>query len=334
MADSAPESAGSTEADQGVASWAVAEALLSLHAAQDRQALAEAISSLTTALDAQSATCAFLDDNSGMLVPFLSERSASGQVVATKLPLDEGGHLAHVLETGDDLVLDDLRELMGEEAPELPVRRVILARLQWQEERLGVVLFFDQGSTGLELYPRLADHIALALVRLRALDQHLRFGGIDPSRWLFDREWLLLRLEEEVERARRYRHSLTLLLFVFDNLDDIAGSAASHQAQVFLRKAAAVIRNQVRGPDVLAGFGATSIAVLMTETPKSKAFDVQLRIASRLSQMQLTVDGPQPALLLGAAGFPEDGDSAASLVEAAEASLSRYEGSERLEQSA
>jgi len=312
----------------------VAAALLSLHAAQDRQALAEAISSLTAAFDEESAACAFLDDSSGMLVPFLSEGSASAGVAEAKLSLAQPGPLSRVLESGDTLVLDDLRELMGEEAPELPARRILLARLQWQDERLGVVLFFDQGRTSPELYPRLADHIALALVRLRGLDQRLRFGGIDPSRWLFDREWLHLRLEEEVERAQRYQHSLTLLLFVFENLDEVAKSAGRHQTEVFLRKAAAVIRNQIRGPDILAGLGTASIAVLMTETSKAAAVQVQLRVASRLFRMRFAADGPQPLLFLGAAACPDDDDSAAGLLQAAESSLTRYEDGARLQQSA
>ena len=312
----------------------LATALLSLHAARDRQALAEAISSLTVAFDEESAACAFLDDGSGMLVPFLSEGSASSRVAATKFPLAQPGPLSQVLESGDALVLDDLREIMGEEAPALPARRIILARLQWQDERLGVVLFFDQGRTSLELYPRLADHIALALLQLRALDQRLRFGGIDPSRWLFDREWLHLRLEEEVERAQRYQHSLTLLLFVFENLDEVAKSAGRHQTEVFLRKAAAIIRNQIRGPDILAGYGTASIAVLMTETSKAAAVEAQLRVASRLFRMRFAAEGLQPQLFLGAATCPDDADSATALLEAAQSSLTQYEDAARLQQSA
>ncbi len=314
----------------------VAAALLSLHAAQDRQSLAEAIASLTSVFDEETAVCAFLDDNSGTLVPFLSEGVRSAHVAAIRLPVAESSPLLEVFESGEVQVLDSLGELMGDQAPELPARRVLLARLQWQDERLGVVLFFDQGHTSLELYPRLADHIALALVRLRMLDQHLRFGGIDPARWLFDREWLHLRLEQEVERALRYEHSLTLLLFVFENLDEIARSVGRHQTEVFLRKAAAVVRNQIRSPDILAGYGKASIAVLMTETPKEAAVEAQLRVASRLLKIRYAAEasGAEPRLCLGAANCPEDADSAASLLDAAESSLSAYEDGGRLQQSA
>ena len=164
-------------------------------------------------------------------------------------------------------------------------------------------------------------------MRLRALDQRLRFGGIDPSRWLFDREWLHLRLEEEVERAQRYEHSLTLLLFVFENLDEMAKSVGRHQTEVFLRKAAAVIRNQIRSPDVLAGYGKASIAVLMTETSKAAAVEAQLRVAIAAVEDEVRGgNGPTGALLLRAATCPEDGDSAAGPHRSRESRLTPLRG--------
>jgi diguanylate cyclase (GGDEF)-like protein len=314
----------------------VASLLLPLYAAQDRRALAEAIASLTAPLEEDAAICAFLDDNKGMLVPFLNDEKPASGVAAIKLPVVQVGPLAQVFESGELLVLDSLRELMGDEAPQLPARRIFLAPLQWQQERLGIVLFFDQGHISIELYPRLADHIALALARLRTLDQHLRFGGIDPSRWLFDREWLHLRLEEEVDRAQRYGHPLTLLLFFFENLDEVAKSVGRHQTEVFLRRTAAVIRGQIRGPDVLAGYGKASMAVLMPETPQAPAVEAQLRVAMRLSKMKLTAGSaePAPVLLLAAATCPEDAGSAAELVQAAESRLAPYEGATDLRQTA
>jgi len=314
----------------------VAAALLPLHAANDQRTLAEAIGTLIDPLEEEAAVCAFLDDGSGTLVPFVNgEQSLSG-VASIRLPVTQSGPLSHVFETGEIVVLDSLADLVGEAVPDLPARRILLLPLQWEEEKLGIVLFFDQGRTSLELYPRLAEHVALALVRLRALDQHFRFGGIDPSHWLFDREWLRLRVEEEVDRAQRYGHPLTLLLFLFENLDEITRNAGRHQTEVFLRRVAAVIRGQIRSPDVLAGYGKASVAVLMPETEKPAAVAAQLRVASRLSKMKLMADatGPRPVLLLAAASCPEDAQSAAELVDAAESRLTPFEGDAHLQQTA
>lgn len=314
----------------------IAAALLPLHAANDQRTLAEAIGRLMDPLEEDAAVCAFLDDGSGTLVPFVNgEQSLSG-VASIRLPVTQTGPLSHVFETGEIVVLDSLADLIGEQVPDLPARRILLLPLQWEEEKLGIVLFFDQGRTSVELYPRLAEHVALALVRLRALDQHFRFGGIDPSHWLFDREWLRLRVEEEVDRSQRYGHPLTLLLFLFENLDEITRNVGRHQTEVFLRRVAAVIRGQIRSPDVLAGYGKASVAVLMPETEKPAAVAAQLRVASRLSKMKLLADatGPRPVLLLAAATCPEDAQSAAELVDAAESRLTPFEQGAHLQETA
>jgi len=314
----------------------VAAALLPLHGANDQRTLAEAISALIDPFEEDAAVCAFLDDGGGTLVPFVNgEQSLSG-VANIRLPVTQTGPLAHVFETGEIVVLDSLADLIGEQVPELPARRILLLPLRWEEEKLGIILFFDQGRTSVELYPRLAEHVALALVRMRALDQHFRFGGIDPSHWLFDREWLRLRVEEEVDRAQRYGHPLTLLLFLFENLDEITRNVGRHPTEVFLRRVAAVIRGQIRSPDVLAGYGKASIAVLMPETEKPAAVAAQFRVASRLAKMKLLTDaeGPRPVLLLAAATCPEDAQTASELVDAAESRLTPYEEGMQLQETA
>jgi diguanylate cyclase (GGDEF)-like protein len=323
----APSGAHPVERRAGPTHADVAAALLPLHAANDQRALADAVAALTSPLDEDSAVCVFLDDGSGMLVPFVNGEQSLSAVASIRVPATETGPLSHVYATGETVVLDSLSDLVGEHIPELPARRILLLPLQWEEEKLGIVLFFDQGQTSVELYPRLAEHVALALVRMRALDQRFRFGGIDPSHWLFDREWLRLRVEEEVDRAQRYGHPLTLLLFLFENLDEISRNVGRHQTEVFLRRVAAVIRGQIRSPDVLAGYGKASIAVLMPETERSVAVAAQMRVASRLSKMGLMPNAasPTPVLLLAAASCPEDAQTAAELVDAAEARLTPYE---------
>jgi len=335
-ASNANADAAAAERRRDPPSTEVAAALLPLHAANDQRTLAEAIGALIDPLEEDAAVCAFLDDGSGTLVPFVSGEQPLSRVASIRLPVTQSGPLSHVFETGEIVVLDSLVDLVGEQVPDLPARRILLLPLQWEEEKLGIVLFFDQGRTSVDLYPRLAEHVALALVRMRALDQHFRFGGIDPSHWLFDREWLRLRVEEEVDRAQRYGHPLTLLLFLFENLDEITRNVGRHQTEVFLRRVAAVVRNQIRSPDVLAGYGKASIAVLMPETEKPAAVAAQLRIAARLSKMRLPADAtaPMPVLLLAAATCPDDAQSAADLVDAVESRLTPYEEGARLQETA
>jgi diguanylate cyclase (GGDEF)-like protein len=315
----------------------VLRGLLSLYGARDQRSIAHAIASLVAPISGDALACAFVDDGSGALIPLVGHEEAASALAGLRLSSSEAGPVARVVRDGEVLISDSLKDIAGQEAPDLPAHRILVARLRWEDETLGVALFGDDGHADPELYLEIAKHISLALVRLRVLDKTLRFGGIDPTRWMFDREWLHQRLEEEVERARRYGRPLTLLRFVFEGLDELAEKAGRHQVEVFLRKVAAVVRGQIRSPDILAGYGDASIAVLLPETKHEAGLATQYRIASRVSKLRPARDGdeePSPRLLLGAATCPADGESAQELLSAAEARLAEYRGENRLQDTA
>ena len=315
---------------------AAAAGLLRLHAAPDQRALADAFAALARATQEDTEVCLFLDDGSGALLPLEGGEDSRTAVAGLRLSTLEEGPVAQVHLTGEAVVLDDLSELIGEPAPPLPDRRILLARLRWQEETLGVALFCGRGFADLSLYLQLADHAALALVRLRALNKSVRFGGIDPSRWLFDREWLQLRLEEEVQRALRYDRPLTLFLFLFEGLDEVARQVGVRQTEVFLRKVGAIVRGQIRSPDVLAGYGDTGVAVLLPETDSQSAVTTLNRIASRVGKIRLSGQATEapPVLLLSMATCPTDASSAAELMAAAESRLAPFTDEADLQKSA
>jgi diguanylate cyclase (GGDEF)-like protein len=312
--------------------------LLQLYTAQNPRALADALASLPASSDNDVTACAFLDDGSGLLTPLIGERKLLPGLSDVRLSSVQPGPVAEVFRRGEVIVSDSLEDIMGEGAPALPARRILLSPLTWEGESLGVVLFCDQGrELDLGLGLELAKHVSLALIRLRALNRTYRFGGIDPAHWMFDREWLHLRLAEEVERARRYGRPLALLLFGFENLDRLSQKAGRHQTEIFLRRVAAVIRGQVRTPDILAAYGEASIAVLLPETERDAAVATQRRIAERISQLKPSsadVNDWTPGLLTGAAAYPGDGDSAADLVAAAQSSMTGGDGEQRLRRTA
>jgi diguanylate cyclase (GGDEF)-like protein len=282
--------------------------------------------------------CIFLDDGSGVLAPLTGEGECGSGLSGIRLSGLQRGLVADILEHGELAVSDSPNDILGDGAPALPVRRIMLCRLAWEEEKLGVVLFGDGGDgTDLELFLEVAQNVSLALIHLRALKKAYRYGGIDPTRWVFDQEWFEARLEEEVERSKRYGRPLALLLFTYRNLEELAERGGGQQKDVFLRRVAAVIRGEIRSPDILAAYGDAGIAVLLPETKRAAAVATQGRIASRLLQLRPTkadIAGWRPVLLIGAAACPRDGDSAAALIAAAESSLSPAEDEEHLEKTA
>ncbi len=128
------------------------------------------------------------------------------------------------------------------------------------------------------------------------------------------------RLQEEVERARRYNRPLSLLLLDLDHLkafNDAYGHQAGDEA---LKAVAAAIRRHVRPPDVPARYGGDEFAVILPETPLTGAIVVAERIRASVAAVPVAEDVPM-TVSAGAAAFPDDGESGADLVAAADRAL-------------
>src|SRR5262249_48874536 len=77
----------------------------------------------------------------------------------------------------------------------------------------------------------------------------------DPLTGLFNRRYLLLRLEEEFSRARRYRSPLSLLFIDIDGLKAVNDAHGQTGGDAAIRAVGKLIRAQVRREDVVGRMG-------------------------------------------------------------------------------
>jgi diguanylate cyclase (GGDEF)-like protein len=113
------------------------------------------------------------------------------------------------------------------------------------------------------------------------------------------------RMREEVERARRYALGFSLVLL------EIAGPGAAADGERALAQVEALLRQTFRVPDLVARYGADSIAILLPETAASQAVGAVRRFLARLGDSAGT-DGQGPVLAAGIAGFPHPSATEAS----------------------
>jgi len=128
------------------------------------------------------------------------------------------------------------------------------------------------------------------------------------------------RLESEVRRADRSRHSFTLLLLDLDELkriNDLHGHLAGNRA---LRRLAAVMNEHCRSTDVAARYGGDEFAVLLIDSDRGMAEHVAQRIEQRLRSDQ---EKPQLSVSIGVGIYPDDGRTAAEIIDAADQRLYR-----------
>ncbi len=106
----------------------------------------------------------------------------------------------------------------------------------------------------------------------------------DPLTGLYNRTFLHKRLKEELARAKRYKHQLSLVLIdvdLFHNVNEVFGEKTG---DYILMRVANVILNNTRTTDVVFRFEANRFAVVLPITNEAGAFYEAERIRSAVAQ--------------------------------------------------
>jgi len=145
------------------------------------------------------------------------------------------------------------------------------------------------------------------------------------------------RLAEEVNRAERYDHVLSLLMIDLDKFgqfNDVHGHAAGDEV---LRQIAQIIMGAVRTTDLAARYGGDEFAVLLPETALPGALQVAGKIRSEVAARELRLPGRSRSVMdciahltvsIGAASFPQHSAQKNGLVMAADVAMymAKYSG--------
>ncbi|MBS2002192.1 MAG: diguanylate cyclase [Candidatus Obscuribacterales bacterium] len=119
------------------------------------------------------------------------------------------------------------------------------------------------------------------------------------------------RLNYEIQRARRYKRPLSIILVGIDDLEKIGLKCSSETKNAVVESVAKMLLASIRDVDVPGRCREDCFGVILPETPVSGAEVAAERIRTKMEQM--TVQQQWQATLVitvsvGAASYPEDGD--------------------------
>lgn len=151
----------------------------------------------------------------------------------------------------------------------------------------------------------------------------------DPLTGCLNRRALSEALDTELDRARRYDLSISLLLADIDRFKEINDTRGHVTGDSVLRQIGEILRREARSVDIVARYGGEEFVVVMPETGLQGAANFAERLRKRVEGHDFADPGMDPLSLtisVGLATFPEPDDrikSAESFVDRADQALYR-----------
>lgn len=218
---------------------------------------------------------------------------------------------------------------------------VAVASTQGIRSWLGVPLFMYGGCEGVIAvqstrraafrahHQRLLESLALQIAAALQNAHLYELAMVDGLTGLFVRRYFDARIEEEIERSKRYGTPFSVVMMDVDDFKKLNDDHGHLIGDRVLRAIANVIKSQMRGVDTAARYGGEEIALILPRTEMVTAYGVGERIRAAIAEARVTTDSDPPKALgvtasFGIASYPEcDAASGEDLVRRADRALYR-----------
>ncbi|RMD93855.1 MAG: sensor domain-containing diguanylate cyclase [Calditrichaeota bacterium] len=195
---------------------------------------------------------------------------------------------------------------------------------------LGVLNLFRKNKESfstedVEIFIKIGAQIAVALEKNIMFEQTKEQSITDELTGIFNRRYFNQRLEREIQRSKRYEHSLALILLDIDHFKNYNDLHGHLKGDKLLRKLARILDNNLRSADILARYGGEEFVIILPEISKEQAKQVADKLRNKVENTRFEHGESQPegkvTISLGIAVFPEDARHPHKLVECADQAL-------------
>jgi diguanylate cyclase (GGDEF)-like protein len=100
----------------------------------------------------------------------------------------------------------------------------------------------------------------------KALEHEKELARTDPLTGVANRRYFITLADMEINRARRYKHSFTVVYIDLDNFKTVNDHFGHSTGDALLRSVAHTIRNNIRATDIVGRLGGDEFAILLPET--------------------------------------------------------------------
>jgi len=294
--------------------------------------LKNAIQSLDSSLNIDFAMIMLVDHDARELSMSAHTASAGKEFVNRKYRMGEGIFGLAVID-GKARILDSLalrNEFKDTPGLNLDFSSALIIPLSVQGRTIGLLNVFRRApgsfsNDEFNLLVTVSEHITLALENERLYSETRMLATTDGLTGLCNHRFFRIRLDEEIERGRRYGHPFSLIMIdvdYFKNYNDSNGHLAGDSV---LREIGSLLKLKLRFSDLVARYGGEEFVVILSETDKQSALSMAERLRAAVQDHQFPFGERQPGgrltISLGVASFPLDATYSDELVKEADSAL-------------
>ena len=287
------------------------------------------------AVDAQKASLTLLDKNTSELVvhvvrgvpPDVEKKINSGEMECTRIKVGEGIAGRVAIEKKYLLVNEAREDERFKKSASSYVDSILCMPLIANDEVIGVVNLTNKqkggkfGTEDVDLLSTLANQAAITIYNARLY--HLAIT--DGLTQLRIHRYFQQRLDEEILRAEKFGHPLSLIMSDIDHFKTFNDTYGHQEGDIVLMDTAKIFRFTAREVDIAARYGGEEFAIILPETgiEEAKALAEEIRKKVEAHEYPSKQGKLKVTISLGVSTFPQHAKEKKALVEAADQALYR-----------
>jgi two-component system cell cycle response regulator len=180
---------------------------------------------------------------------------------------------------------------------------------------MGVVeVFFgtpeeNDSLTDPNLLKAISERLGRIIERFQAEEKLVELATTDPLTGLYNRRHFFEPANIEIERAQRYNHPLSCMMFDVDYFKNINDTQGHRFGDRVLQEMVKRCRVNIRRVDIFARYGGDEFVILLPETGLQRATKLAKRLRDEFQEQKLQTEGKNTLITLSVGVATMNGDS-------------------------
>lgn len=187
------------------------------------------------------------------------------------------------------------------------------------------LLVFGGRAAAREQIDALRVHVRDLIANVETYERIEELSQTDALTGLANQRYFKRRLDEEIQRAKRYNRRLALIFFDLDGLKQTNDTHGHLAGDSLIRQMGRILRKNIRSIDIIARYGGDEFCIIMPEADREMCARFMERVKNEVAKAQFLVAGIATPLTstasLGGALYPDHADNPRQLIFAADMAL-------------